>query len=95
MRRVSNECVDCTALGLPCLCGSCPNRHVLRLYCDRCHKETSELFKIDEDEICEDCLLEQAEFVQCENCGDATELVYYNGKMLCNCCFMDATRITD
>lgn len=93
MRRVSNECVDCTALGLPCLCSSCPNLHVLRLYCDHCNKETSELFRLDDEEVCEDCLLENADVVVCANCGDADLLFDHEGTMLCARCLREATRI--
>lgn len=51
MRRYEDECVSC---GLPCLGSSCPNRNVLRIYCDRCDSEADYCF--DEEDLCENCL---------------------------------------
>lgn len=90
MKRFVNECVDC---GLPCMGKSCPNRNVARLYCDHCHKDVPELFRLDDEEVCEDCLLENAEAVTCENCGDADVLFDHEGTMLCARCLREATRI--
>ena len=55
MRRVFNECVGCTSVGLRCLGSACPNRNVERLYCDRCGKEIVEAQQIDGEELCEEC----------------------------------------
>ena len=53
MIKTVNECVNC---GLPCLGDTCPNRHVTRCYCDRCGDETDELYEVDGEDLCEDCL---------------------------------------
>lgn len=53
MIKTFNECVNC---GLPCLGDTCPNRHVTRFYCDKCGDETDELYEVDGEELCEDCL---------------------------------------
>lgn len=60
MRKIENECVDC---GLPCLGNSCPNRNVVRFYCDRCTKETT-LYNYYGEEICKECLLREFEVVE-------------------------------
>lgn len=93
MYRRENECVDC---GLPCMGNSCPNRNVLRLYCDRCGEETNELFHLyTDDDLCADCLVEEAEPVTCYKCGDHTTLYEYDGKLLCDYCLRNATRFDD
>ena len=60
MQRIENECVDC---GLPCLGSSCPNRNVVRYYCDYCGNE-EKLYHYDNLEICKECLLKQFEVVE-------------------------------
>ena len=60
MKRIENECVGCD---LPCLGSSCPNKNVVRFYCDRCHEE-AELYHYNGDEICSDCLLEEFDRVE-------------------------------
>lgn len=61
MERIENECVDC---GLPCLGDTCPYRNVRRLYCDRCDSEAEMLYKVEDEELCEACLLENFEVVK-------------------------------
>lgn len=52
MIKHENECVDC---GQPCLGDSCPNRNVIRYYCDGCEKETT-IYEFDGAELCIDCI---------------------------------------
>ena len=54
MKKVTNECVQC---GLPCLGSTCPNRHVVRYYCDKCGSEET-LYHYDGEELCLDCIIE-------------------------------------
>lgn len=61
MKRIENECVDCW---LPCLGDACPYRNVRRLYCDRCGGEEEMLYKVEGEELCEVCLLENFEVVK-------------------------------
>ena len=63
MKKIENECVGCTDLGLHCLGGSCPNRNVVRFYCDKCDKE-KKLYHFDDKELCVDCLLDELEVVE-------------------------------
>ena len=59
-RKVLNECVDC---GLHCLGNSCPNRNVVRIYCDECGEEVDELYLFEGQELCSHCVLEKLERV--------------------------------
>lgn len=60
MQKTENECVFCDML--PCLGNSCPNRNVVRYYCDYCGSE-EKLYYYGNDEICQDCLLKNFEVV--------------------------------
>ena len=53
MVKTESGCVDC---GLPCIGISCPYFRVLVLRCDRCHSEVDELYEVDGEDLCEDCL---------------------------------------
>ena len=59
MKKIENECVGCD---LPCLGNSCPNRNVVRFYCDKCGEEAM-LYKYNDEELCQDCLLKEFEVV--------------------------------
>ena len=63
MKRIENECVGCTSLGMHCQGSSCPNRNVVRFYCDKCGKET-DLYYFDDKELCIDCIIENLEKVE-------------------------------
>ena len=63
MKRIENECADC---GLPCLGNSCPNRNVVRLYCDECNEEKV-LYHYDSEELCGDCILERLDEVNIDD----------------------------
>ena len=60
MKRIENECVGCE---LPCMGNSCPNRNVVRFYCDRCKDETT-LYNYDNEELCVNCLLKEFDIVE-------------------------------
>lgn len=62
MRKVEDECVGCTNIGLYCIGSSCPNRNVPHYYCDRCGNE-DKLYCYDGEELCEECLLKEFEVV--------------------------------
>lgn len=63
MKKIEDECVGCADLGLPCLGLGCPNRNVVRFYCDRCGCE-DKLYHYNGEELCEECLLENFETVE-------------------------------
>lgn len=63
MKKIENECVDCKDIGLHCLGDICPNRNIVRFYCDRCHEE-EKLYHYEDEELCEDCLLKNFEVVE-------------------------------
>lgn len=63
MKKMENECVGCVGLGLLCLGSSCPNRNVIRFYCDECGEE-GKLYHCDGMEICEECLLKKFDIVE-------------------------------
>lgn len=61
MMIINNECCGCAAPGYPCLGNRCPNRQVIRYYCDRCGREVAEeieLYAWDGSELCEECVFE-------------------------------------
>lgn len=62
MLKYEDECCGC---GLPCLGETCPNRQVMRWYCDECGEETdpTRLYKIDDNEYCANCALGKLETV--------------------------------
>ena len=53
MVRTESGCFDC---GLPCNGLACPNYRVLVFECDRCHDEVDELYVVDGEDLCLDCL---------------------------------------
>lgn len=58
MEKTVNECVGCRDLGKPCLGSACPNRNILKFFCDRCGIEMTDIYDVDGEELCEDCLKE-------------------------------------
>ena len=55
MIKYENDCVSCA---LPCTGFRCPNFCVPHYYCDKCGMEAENLFQYDNEELCQDCLLE-------------------------------------
>ena len=62
MRQVEDECVGCTAMGLHCIGSSCPNRNVVRYYCDECGEEDT-LYDFDNQELCIECIKKRLDVV--------------------------------
>lgn len=60
--RHENECVGCPP-EMGCLGSCCPNRNVIRLYCDKCKTEVEHLYWSDGEQLCQDCIMEQYEEV--------------------------------
>lgn len=63
MKRIENHCCDCAVPGYPCLGNACPNRNVEVHYCDKCDPKCDypleEIYEVDGEELCEDCLKEK------------------------------------
>ena len=59
MIRYENRCCDCAVPGYPCRGNACPNRNVEVHYCDKCGEEIDEIYEVDGEELCEECLKER------------------------------------
>ena len=57
MIKYENECVGCPP-EMGCLGNSCRYKNVKHLYCDKCGEDVEELYIVDGDELCKDCLLD-------------------------------------
>ena len=64
--KYENECCDCATESYPCMGSACPNRHVPHFYCDKCGEDVEELYKVDGEELCEECLKDNFEKVELE-----------------------------
>ena len=62
MIEYRDECVGCPPED-DCLGTICQNRNVRHLYCDECGDEVDRLYKVENEEICEDCLKEMFEVI--------------------------------
>lgn len=58
MVKYENHCCDCATGNYPCLGMLCSLRNVEVHYCDRCGDEIEEIFDVDGEELCEECLKE-------------------------------------
>lgn len=66
MIKVTDECCGCATESYPCIGKRCPNRHVIRMYCDKCGKEVDYLRKYDGEQWCEECILDEFESIELE-----------------------------
>ena len=66
MIKFINECVGCPP-ERGCLGESCSNRHVPLLVCDECGCEPDELYIVDGEQICSDCLKEHFDKIDYSN----------------------------
>jgi hypothetical protein len=58
MVRIENHCCDCATPGYPCRGEHCNLTKVEVNYCDHCDEEMDEIYDVDGEELCEDCLKE-------------------------------------
>lgn len=61
MTRYESQCVSC---GFPCRREACRYYRVRVLECDCCHEEVDKLYRFDDEELCESCVLERLEVVE-------------------------------
>ena len=59
MLRIENRCCDCATPGYPCRGSACPLTHLEVYYCDKCGDELDEIYEVDCEDLCEDCLKEK------------------------------------
>lgn len=62
MVKIENHCVGCTDLGMHCIGSGCRNRNVEIHYCDHCDEELGDIYDVDGEELCEECL--KAKFIR-------------------------------
>lgn len=60
-QRYESQCVSC---GFPCRYEACRYYKVRILECDNCGDEVDKLYRIDDGEYCESCVLERLEVVE-------------------------------
>lgn len=53
---LENHCVDCAVPGYPCLGIHCPKANVEVHRCDECNTELDDIYEVDGEELCEECL---------------------------------------
>lgn len=70
MIKYEDECAGCWEIGLSCRGISCRNRSVKRLYCDECGEESDRLYIYDDEQLCEDCLLDLYDFIERDECDE-------------------------
>lgn len=63
MIKYINECWDCKTEGYPCLGKHCPNKDIKVLICDNCKNEVDFLYKYENIQLCEECLLSKFECI--------------------------------
>ena len=56
MIKVENHCIGCAVDSYPCMGDACPRREVEVHYCDQCDEQIEEVFEVDGEELCEECL---------------------------------------
>jgi hypothetical protein len=54
--RYENQCCGCAAPGYPCRAPHCPNLKVPVHYCEICGEDLDDIYEVDGEELCEDCL---------------------------------------
>ncbi|MBQ2395637.1 MAG: hypothetical protein II304_01175 [Bacteroidales bacterium] len=61
---MEDECCGCAVPAYPCLGSACPRRNIPHFYCDECEKEVEELYKTEDGDLCEKCVLMRYEKVR-------------------------------
>lgn len=56
MTKIENLCCDCAVPGYPCRGALCPLTRVEVHYCDECGDELDDIYDVDDEELCEECL---------------------------------------
>ena len=56
MFRIEDHCCGCAVPSYPCAGNACPNKNVKVYYCDHCGEELDEVYEVDGEDLCEECL---------------------------------------
>lgn len=67
MIKYRDECCHCATTVYPCFGNRCPNRNVPYIVCDKCNQEDDEIYDLDGEHLCRDCLLETVPKVRIVN----------------------------
>lgn len=63
MKKIIDECVDCTSMGLHCMGAACSKRRQEIHVCDNCECNDT-LYHFEGGEYCIDCIIDMLERVQ-------------------------------
>ena len=63
---IGSECVDCPK-ELGCIFGACPYYKVVYYVCDCCGEEVEDLYSLDGEQLCTECVLNSLEKVEYED----------------------------
>lgn len=63
MIKITDECVHCPP-GTGCLGEYCPNKHVEHYICDKCGEEVDDLYWVNGEQFCSDCVLSEFDKVE-------------------------------
>lgn len=63
MVKEKHECYGCATPLYPCQGIYCPNKSKV-LICDHCGEEFEKLYRTEDGELCEECVLERLEVVK-------------------------------
>jgi hypothetical protein len=64
--KTEESCALCTTDSYPCLGDGCPNKNIKVLYCDKCGCEVDKLYWLNDEQLCEDCVIDSLEVVEWE-----------------------------
>ena len=56
MVKIENRCCDCATPAYPCIGNACSLLKVEVHYCDKCGEELGDIYEVDYEELCEECL---------------------------------------
>lgn len=56
MLRIEDQCIGCASPGNPCLGARCPRRNTKVYYCNKCGEELDDIYEVDGEDLCEECL---------------------------------------
>lgn len=64
MVMIKSECCDCATGAYPCIGKYCPLQNQKVYICDKCKEEVDELYELDGQQLCIDCIKETLKKVE-------------------------------